>query len=399
LHFCLGGLGIGLLFSVGIYATEPRYTWDGNKLSLTSGNMDNLEIKSWQYWLYKKNHPQTNGNRWGILDNKSLVKLKLELKAEQIIEKQYSHWCNCDTGELTNFNFIGPVAIISRDLTQNSKIKACYEILEKQKKIIKKYMDVYVDYEKKNESLYARTNPLIHEQNGLEEYTKNLKEVGDRVSMLGDYLDKVSNIVMNNFDSSFSNSIQQLEKSTQKLTFAEYSLHANEPKASKIWTYSQCCEDSCTVVESVQIRNGKLFATNSFSKIDRRNSNQLVNTEISVRDVSLSDVVIDDHIIKEPTNNENHSDTFKVLIKSKEDESGKIQELIHLMKQFINYEIPTMDPNREYIIDSFNDHCYVYFNRQSDAIDFIKHIKNNISTSQEGPKKDFLVPLVIRRYN
>lgn len=108
-----------LLLGLGIRAAadEGYYQFNGRELAhVAHGRPEEVLAKEWQFWLYRKGAAAAGPLYWGVIAGRSVAAVRAELKSSQDFERAWERWCGCPWGDDTNFNPLGPIAVVEAPL-------------------------------------------------------------------------------------------------------------------------------------------------------------------------------------------------------------------------------------------------------------------------------------------
>jgi len=185
-----------LLCLSSVSSITPFYILKGGSI-IRDDNSDCNQVKAieWQVRLYKKGTPKIGSSYWGVIKGRTADEVMTKLKSRQEFELKFNAFIGkgyIKDKVFTNFNSLGPIAIIDESKLEESSNKSNYDRLSEVIGKAKDYYDVYMDVENNIDKIINTkpTGPFDNYGNVFKEYTDNLKDVLKNI-------DKLKNALIN----------------------------------------------------------------------------------------------------------------------------------------------------------------------------------------------------------
>jgi hypothetical protein len=257
-------LAIGALLGAAAYTAAASdneyYLFNGRELTrVTRGRPEEVSAKEWQFWLYRKGAAASGSDYWGAITGRTVAAVRAELKSSQDFERTYERWCECSWGPETNFNALGPIAMVDAPLYPKSS--ELYDALDRLKKlagISSQILEAAGAVDRNR-----RANPFRLVGAIFREYVDNLKQAYGRARQLRRMLNQ-------NFDSAVGPLVAQLddllrrgEDAAPRVQHAIDEAYAAKPPAfSGPWTSAAYrAADGSAITQSMAFQNGVVAVT------------------------------------------------------------------------------------------------------------------------------------------
>lgn len=213
-----------------IFSQSTFYVKNGDNITkVENGDPTKLKVTEWQVRLYKTDVATSGKNYWGVITGSTAEEVMKKLKSSQDFELRFNEWAGkgrVQDNPLTNFNPLGPIAVIESDNQSSSPQSNKGISAETMGKIqdlygqVKEYYDNYQQIMEILENKPKEQNPFENVGNVLREYSDNLKDAFRRVSALQNSLQQANNTAMANINAEISkinNDLAAVERTSAQL--------------------------------------------------------------------------------------------------------------------------------------------------------------------------------------
>ncbi len=199
------------------------YVFDGKNLTkVERGDPNEIKVVEWQVWLYKAGKSTTDKrNHWGTISSRTAAGVMAKLKNEQDFELRYNAWAGrgrVPDEVLTNFNPVGPIAIVERT-SQAQTSKDAQRLIPKEtwdrmQSTFERAGEYYEGYQNIAEILSKEPKtqtPFDNVGNVLREYRDNLQDAMAKVAQLRQMLEETTSPALNDLYRSLDELTRQLD--------------------------------------------------------------------------------------------------------------------------------------------------------------------------------------------
>lgn len=199
------------------------YVFDGKNLTkVERGDPNEIKVVEWQVWLYKARQSTANKrNHWGTLSSKTAAGVMAKLKKEQDFELRYNAWAGkgrVPDEVLTNFNPVGPIAIVERRSEAQARKDAqrlipkdTWDRVQGAFERAREYYDGYQNIAEILSKQPKTQTPFDNVGNVLREYRDNLQDAMDKVAQLRQMLDETTTPALNDIFRSLDELTRRLD--------------------------------------------------------------------------------------------------------------------------------------------------------------------------------------------
>ena len=161
------------------------YVQRGNQINRVPGDPSTVQAKKWKVLLYKRGESTTGKGYWGVIDGSSAAQVMKKLKGDQEFELKYNAFFGKGLTQdpiYTNFNPLGPIAVLDDHDTQEPPDKPGSDQLKQATATLKDYFKAYTEAKTKLDVIIKgrTTTPFDNYGQVFREYTGNLRDaIGD----------------------------------------------------------------------------------------------------------------------------------------------------------------------------------------------------------------------------
>jgi hypothetical protein len=161
-----------LLFMVSGNICADFYVDDGEYVRTVHGDENQFQADEWQIRLYKRSDATTGDWHWGVISAKNAADAMQKLKDSQDMEEKLETWTGEPWGEFTNFNPLGPVAILGRNFKQKN-------VQNKAQQVQDKLSNLWETHKKLHQTLLVKgsDHPFITIDGSINEYADHLRNL------------------------------------------------------------------------------------------------------------------------------------------------------------------------------------------------------------------------------
>jgi hypothetical protein len=210
-------LTIFLLTPCYSFAQNPFYIQKGNGITkIENTNPSQIKAKEWQVRLYKKGVTKTGNSYWGTIKGKTASEVMIKLKSNQDFELRFNTFIgkgNVQDDVFTNFNPLGPIAIIDESLIEKSPNKDSFEKLTELTGMAKEHFSTYSEVKNKLDVILKGkpTNAFDNVGYVFREYTSNLKDAFLQINSLRKLLENNISVSMDKINKEIEGINNKLE--------------------------------------------------------------------------------------------------------------------------------------------------------------------------------------------
>jgi len=207
------------------------YLFNGRELTrATHGRPEEVLAKEWQIWLYRRGASASGRGYWGVISGRSVAAVRAELRNSQDFERQWERWCGCPWGDDTNFNSLGPIAIVDAPLHPTASTLLDYgERLAKLRKIIGQISAIT--------GPGREPNPFASVGAVFKQYTENLKDAQGKLRRLRRLLDDTAGVSLRDSVVELDQLIRRGEEDQVRVQRAiDVAYHRQPPRLDGAWT-------------------------------------------------------------------------------------------------------------------------------------------------------------------
>ena len=199
------------------------YVFDGRNMSkVERGDPNEMKVVEWQVWLYKAGQSTSDKrNHWGTISSKTAAGVMAKLKKEQDFELRYNAWAGkgrVPDEVMTNFNPVGPIAIVERTSEAQTRKDAQRLIpkdtWDRMQSTFERAKEYYEGYQNIGEILAKEPKtqtPFDNVGSVLREYRDNLQDAMEKVAQLRQILENTTTPALNDLSRRLDELTRQLD--------------------------------------------------------------------------------------------------------------------------------------------------------------------------------------------
>jgi hypothetical protein len=316
-----------------VSAQNTYYIRSGKNITkVENSDPSKLNVTEWQVLLFKKGAAQVVGTQWGLITGKSSSQVMSQLKKDQDFELRYNAFMGkgrVQDAVFTNFNALGPVAVVENASSNQQKDDAnnspLVEKLTKVKQVYDQVKEYYDDYHSIMEVVNEPKpqTPFDNVGQVFKEYSDNLKEAFLRVNSLQNQLQKGMNL-----------SIAQIDKNINEIN----------NNLSVVKNNSKVIKQKLNINQGSKSSQGKApkGSTEEFDKLSEQLTNAFANIDPNDPDAAYSEIkriskLLAKHIQDDPDSDQKMKNLAAILLKiASTDDEDQLMEYLQKMIELLS---------------------------------------------------------------